>query len=211
MKSFPVLSHTAAIPGGDASGEHRLDCGGVESPLQRCGDFKFPQPSEVIQPLPRLLHQGGDVGGSCQVLGDVDDEVPVSADSIYRDPIDPERGVMAPLLLLSNVHNLLLGFEDVQVQFILLASRRQCIQLFQIGRLPVVGDQAYHHCVVRELNNDIGGMSGFAVVGVEVVEQRTQDTALGGANIEGAWTGGVASYPHHLWSTSQEALDPGAE
>ena len=81
MKSFPVLSHTAVIPGGDAPGEHRLDCGGVESPLQGCGDFKFPQPSKGIQPLPRLLHQGGDVGGPCQVLRDVDAEVPVAADS----------------------------------------------------------------------------------------------------------------------------------
>ena len=75
----------------------------------------------MIQPLLRLLHQGGDMGGPCQVLGDVDTEVPVAADSIYRGPIDPERGVIAPLLLPPEVHDHLLGFGDIEVQVILLA------------------------------------------------------------------------------------------
>jgi len=121
MKSFPVLSRIAAIPGGDAPGEHRLDCGGVGSPLQRCGHFKFPQLSGVIQSLPGLLHQGGDVGDPCQVLGDVDAGVPVATDSIYRGPINAERGVMAPLLLPPEVYDHLLGFGDVQAQVVLLA------------------------------------------------------------------------------------------
>jgi len=55
------------------------------------------------------------------VLGDVDAEAPVAADTIYRGPIHPERGVMAPLLLPPEVHDYLLGFGDVQVEVILLS------------------------------------------------------------------------------------------
>lgn len=47
-----------------------------------------------------------------------------------------------------------------------------------------------------ELNDEVGGVSGFAVTGVEV-EQRTQDAALEGTNIDGAWHEGVVSNPHH--------------
>lgn len=50
--------------------EHRLYCCSVEGLLQHCGDVEFPHPSEVVQALSCLLHQGGDVGG-CQVHNDV--------------------------------------------------------------------------------------------------------------------------------------------
>jgi len=46
----------------------------------------------------------------------------------------------------------------------------------------------------------------------EYRESRAEDSGRSlRADAEGAWAEGVASYPHHLWSTSQEALDPGAE
>lgn len=67
VESLNVHGSAAAIPDGDAPGDHRIICCGVKGPLQHCRDLTFPQPSEVIKVLPPFLHWGGDVGGPCQV------------------------------------------------------------------------------------------------------------------------------------------------
>lgn len=63
VESLTVRGSAATKPDGDAPGIHRLNCCGVKGRLQRCRALTFPQPSEVIQALPCLLHWAGDVGG----------------------------------------------------------------------------------------------------------------------------------------------------
>ena len=103
---------------------------------------RITQPSEVVQALAGLLHQGGDVRGPCQVLRDVHTEVPIAVYSLHRSLIDPERSVMAHVLLPPEVHSHLLCLGDLQV-LVVFAPRRQCLYLLQIVCLPAVGDQAY--------------------------------------------------------------------
>ena len=126
-------------------GEHRPYRCDVYGPLQRCRNLEFTQPSELVQALPSLPHQGGDVGNPCQVLRYVHTEVHVVIHSHHRSPINPERSVMAPLLLPPDVHNHLLCLEDVQVQVLVFIPWWQCLHLLQIGCLPTFGDRAYHH------------------------------------------------------------------
>lgn len=84
--------------------------------MQHCSDIISPQPSDVLQALSHLLHWGGDVGCPCQLLRDLDSEVPVVLCDLHWSSIDPERGVMAPLLLNPEAHSNLLGPGHVQVQ-----------------------------------------------------------------------------------------------
>ena len=50
--------------------------------------------------------------------------------------------------------------------------------LLPIGCLIVVGDQAYHCCVVRKLNDDVGVMLGHAVVGEQGLQEGTEHALL---------------------------------
>ena len=58
------------------------------------------------------------------------------------------------------------------------------LDLFSIGRLIVVADEANHCCVVCKLDNGIKTMYRCAVVGEEGVEERTQHTALWDAGVQ---------------------------
>lgn len=95
---------------------------------------------------------------------------------------------MAPVLLLPNVDDHLLGLGDVQVMVPAKQPGQQYIHLLQIGLLPAVADQDYHLCVVCELDNDAGGMSGFAVMSVEGVDQRTQPGVGGRPQVVVCWS-----------------------
>lgn len=61
---------------------------------------------------------------------------------------------------------------------------------------------------IHEFHNDVGAVCGYAIIGVNRVEQRTQDTALRAASVEDSGIGDAGFNRHHLWSVSQEALDP---
>ncbi len=50
-----------------------------------------------------------------------------------------------------------------------------------------------------------------AVMGVERVEQRAQDTALWGSYVQGDGVGGELADFHHLWSGGEEILNPVTE
>ncbi len=52
---------------------------------------------------------------------------------------------------------------------VLLTPFSQGTHLLSVGRLIVVGDQAYHRCVVSKFDDDIGALCGCTVVCV--VEQ----------------------------------------
>ena len=54
------------------------------------------------------------------------------------------------------VHNQLLCFNHIQGKVVILTPHCQVSDLLPIGCLIVVGDQAYHCCVVGKLNDDVG-------------------------------------------------------
>ncbi len=51
-------------------------------------------------------------------------------------------------------------------------------------------------------------MKGHTVVGVQRVEQGTQDTALWGSHVQGDGVGGELAHFHHLGSAGEEILNP---
>nr|AAX30470.1 SJCHGC03833 protein [Schistosoma japonicum] len=65
--------------------------------------------------------------------------------------IDVDRGVFP--LLFPEVHNHLLSFVDVECEVIFLTPHSEGPHLLPVGRLLVVGNQAYHCCVVRKLDD----------------------------------------------------------
>ncbi len=51
---------------------------------------------------------------------------------------------------------------------VLLTPFSQGAHLLSVGRLIVVGDQAYHRCVISKFDDDIGAVCGCTVVCVQV-------------------------------------------
>ena len=62
------------------------------------------------------------------------------------------------------VHNHLLCLDHVEEEVVVLAPHGQVSDLLPIGCLIVVGDQAYHCCVVSKLNVGVGVVPGRAVL-----------------------------------------------
>ena len=80
-----------------------------------------------------------------------------------------------------------------------------------IGCLIVVGDQAYHRCVVSKLNDGVGVVLGHAVMGEQRVQEGTKQAPMRGPRVEDQRGRCVAPYPHHLGAARQEVQDPVAE
>ncbi len=56
--------------------------------------------------------------------------------------------------------------------------------LLSVGRLIVVSDQAYHLCVFRKFDDDIGAVCGCTVVCVQGVQEWAEDAALRSTSVE---------------------------
>ena len=84
-----------------------------------------------------------------------------------------DGGVLGPLFPV--VHNKLLCFADIEREVVVLAPHCQFSDL-PIGRLIVVGEQAYHCCVVSKLNDGAGVVFGHAFLGEQGVLEGTQLT-----------------------------------
>ena len=54
------------------------------------------------------------------------------------------------------VHNQFLCLAHVEGEVVVLAPHYQVSDLLPVGCLIVVGDQAYHRCVVNKLNDGVG-------------------------------------------------------
>ncbi len=52
-----------------------------------------------------------------------------------------------------------------------------------VGRLIVVGDQAYHRCVISKFDDDIGAVCGCTVMCVQEVQEWAEDAALQSTNV----------------------------
>ena len=80
--------------------------------------------------------------------------------------------------------------------------------LLPIGCLIIVGDQAYHCCIVSKLKDGVGVVLGQAVMGVE---EGTKYAPLRGPNVEDQRIRNVVAYPYHLGASRQEVQDAVAE
>ncbi len=163
----------------------------------------------MVQSLPGFLNLCLNVCSPCQVLGDVYTEVLEAALPLHRSRTDHKRSV-EPLLSLPEVHQLF-SFAHVQRETVVLAPWCKSLYLIQACGLIIVGNEAQIHSIISKFNNRSGAVRGHAVVGVERVEQGTQDTALWVSYIQSDGVWGELAYFHHLRSAGEEVLNPVAE
>ena len=126
-------------------------------------------------------------------------EVPIAAHLLYWGPVDLGWCVMGPLFLPPEIYQHLLGLGDVQVSVVDLVSWCQQLHLFQISWLHLVGDQANRYCVLHKFHGGVGAGCGCTIMGIRGVVQGAQDTALGGASVEGAGAWGAIQDPGAEW------------
>ena len=86
---------------------------------------------------------------------------------LHYCPVDVDRGLLP--LLFREVHEHLLCFVDIECKVIFLTPHSEGPHLLPVGRLVVVGNQAYHCSIVRKLDDLVGGVRGHAVVGEQGV------------------------------------------
>ena len=72
------------------------------------------------------------------------------------------------------VDNHLLCLDPVEGEVVVLAPHGQVSDLLPLGCLIVVGDQAYHCCVIGKLNDGIGVLPGHAVMSEQGVQEGTE-------------------------------------
>jgi hypothetical protein len=65
-----------------------------------------------------------------------------------------------------------------------LLSWHYTVDLLPIGCLIIIGDQAYHFCVVCKLNDGVGVVLGHAVMGEQGVQEGTEYAPLTGPHVE---------------------------
>ncbi len=56
--------------------------------------------------------------------------------------------------------------------------------LLSVGRLIIVGDQAYHHCVIGKFDDDVRAVCDCTVVCVQGVQEWAEDGALRSTSVE---------------------------
>ena len=82
------------------------------------------------------------------------------------------------------VHNHLLSLDHIEGEVVVLAPHGQVSDHLPIGCLVVVGDQAYHCCVIGELNDGVGVVPGCAVMSEQGVQEGTKHAPLRGPWVE---------------------------
>jgi hypothetical protein len=133
---------------------------------------------------------------------------------LHYSPVNENGCVLGPLFPV--VHNHLLCLDHIEGEVVVLAPHGQVSDL-PIGCLVVVGDQAYHCCVVGILNDSVGGVPGHAVVMSEQgVQEGAEHAPLRGLCAEDQTAedqrgGCVVTYPYHLGAARQEVQDSVAE
>ncbi len=103
------------------------------------------------------------VSGPCEILGDVNAEELKAVYPLHRCLVDGDGYVFSALS--PEIHHQLLGLVDVEWEVVLLTPFSQGTHLFSVGHLIVVGNQAYHRCVVSKFDDDIGAVCGCTVMG----------------------------------------------
>ena len=103
------------------------------------------------------------------------------------------------------------SLDHVEGEVLVLAPHGQVSDLLSIGCLVVVGDQAYHCCVIGKCNDGVGVVPGSAVMSEQGVQEGTEHASLRGSCVEDQCGGCVVTYPYHLGAARQEVQDPDAE
>jgi hypothetical protein len=73
---------------------------------------------------------------------------------LHYSPANENGGVLGPLFPV--VHNHLLCLDHIEGEVAVLAPHGQISDLLPIRCLIIVGDQAYHCCVIGKLNDGVG-------------------------------------------------------
>ena len=126
---------------------------------------------------------------------------------LHCSPVD--ENVLGPVLPV--VHNHLLCLDHIEGDVVVLAPHGQVSDLLHIGCLIVVGDQAYHCCVIGKLDDGVGVMPGHTVMSEQGVQEGTEHAPLRGPCGEDQRGRCVVAYSYHLGAASQEVQDPVAE
>ena len=93
-------------------------------------------------------------------------------DPLHYSPVDVNGGLLGPPFPV--VHDQLLCLAHIEGEVVVLAPHSQLFDLLRIGCLIVVGDQAYHCCVVSKLNDGVKVLFGHAVVGEQGIQEGTK-------------------------------------
>ncbi len=183
LQSFAVASGAVSKPGGDATGQDALHSAGVEGSEDAGAHSKLPQPSQEEEALMCLPQHCIYVSGPCEILSDVNAEELKAAHPLHRCLVDGDGCVYSALF--PEIHHQLLGLVNVEGEVVLLTPFSQSTHLLSVGHLIVVSDQAYHRCVIRKFDDDIGAVFCCTVMCVQGVQEWAEDKALRSSSFEG--------------------------
>ncbi len=105
------------------------------------------------------------VSGPCEILCDMNAEELKAVYPLHRCLVDDDRCVFSALS--PEIYHQLLGLVDVEGEVVLLTPFSQVTHLLSVGHLIIVSDQAYHRCVIRKFDDDVGDVCGCTVMGVQ--------------------------------------------
>lgn len=206
LQGLTVHGSAAHMIYGDAVGQDALDRAPVESGEDVRGEVCSPKPSEEVQSLVGFLGQVGCVPGPGQVVGDVHPQELGALDDLHISASYGEGSVGG--LVPPEVNNDFLCLVDIQVQVVIGAPAHQMFHLLSLRQLLIVLDETHHCCVIRVLNDVVGGGASATVMGHQGEEERAQHTALRGAGAQSDGVGGVASHPYRLGPVGEKVQNP---
>ena len=126
----------------------------------------------------------------------------------HYSPVNENGGVLGPSFPV--VHNHLLCLDQNEGEFVVLAPHDQVPDLLPIGCLIVVGDQAYHCCVIGKIDG-VGVVPGRAVMSAQGVQEGTEHAPLRSPRVEGQSGGYVVAYPLSLCALMTGVCNGGAQ
>ena len=139
------------------------------------------------------------------VCGDVDSKELETPDPLHYSPVN----VLGACSVRLFDHLLCLAYIEGEV--VVLAPHCQFSDFLPIGFLIVVGDQAYHFCVVSKLNEGLRVVFGHAVMDEKGVQEGTKYTPLRVPSVEYQRGRLVVAYTYHLGVARQGVQNPVAE
>ncbi len=148
------------------------------------------------------------VSRPCEILCDVNAEELKAVYPLQRCLVDGDGCVFSALY--PEIHHQLLGL-DVEWEVVLLTPFSQGTHLLSVGRLIVVGDQAYHCCVICKFEDDVRAVCGCTVMCVQGVQEWAEDAARRSTGVEDQGRWGVVAHSDYLTSACQEVQDPAAQ
>ena len=98
-------------------------------------------------------------------------------DPLHYSAVDVNGGLLGPPFLCPPSSPL---SSHIEGEFVVLAPHCQVSDLLPVGYLIIVGDQAYHRCVISKLDDGVGVVHSQSVVGEQGVLEGTKHTPLRG-------------------------------